>query len=269
MFVDYIDDLAWAAAASIDLLILFGIGVYFLFKRFQRREEIAPLQEAAVLGLAMVLATLEIRFLREALERLPVYYVFSAIGVLISVSALYGHLVVSLLSRFLVEWVTTGTSDGLDRPLFGAAEACMRRGDYEGAVREYLVLARLHPRDPAVFMRLGEALSLTHDCRRAVPAFVRCAMLETNGDRAIHALRRALDHLASDSAQQRMQLLNALSRTWERFAEDKRLTERIAEMHRQLGTGPAGSGPRADAQTASAPTSTLLQKLDDQPINDS
>ncbi len=30
MISEYIDDLAWAFVASIDLLILFGVGVYFL-----------------------------------------------------------------------------------------------------------------------------------------------------------------------------------------------------------------------------------------------
>jgi hypothetical protein len=267
MFWDYIDDLAWAAAASIDLLVLFGVGVYFLLRRFHRREDIASVQEAAALGIALVLAALEIRFLREALERFPVYYVFSAIGVLITISALYGHMVVSLLSRFLVEWVTSGTSDGLDRPLFGAAEACMRRGDYEGAVREYLVLARLHPRDPAVFMRLGEALSLTNDHRRAVPAFLRCAQLESNGNRALHALRRALDQFSSDPAQDKLQFLSALDHVRNRFPEDNPLAARIEAMRLQLETGFAQPETPAQPRHAAAPSSAFLEKLDDQPIN--
>ncbi|HOK89976.1 MAG TPA: hypothetical protein PK379_08110 [Candidatus Hydrogenedentes bacterium] len=266
MMVDYIDDLAWAVVASIDLLILFGVGVYFLLKRFHRREDIPPFQEVAILGLALVLVVLETRFLREALDRFPVYYVFSATGVLVTVSALYGHMVVSLLSRFLVEWVTSGTVDDLDRPLFGAAEACMRRGDYPGAVREYLVLARLHPRDPSVFMRLGEALSLVDDHRRAVTAFLRCAQMESNGDRALHALRRAMDHASRDLPEEQRQLRATLALARDRFGGDEQLARRVEEMFRQLEE--RSPGDHVQAQAGSMPISSLLEKMDDQPTND-
>ncbi|HOQ90589.1 MAG TPA: hypothetical protein PLX03_10670, partial [Candidatus Hydrogenedentes bacterium] len=238
-------------------------------RRFQRREEIPPMHEVAALGCALILGGLEMRFLREALERFPVYYVFSAIGVLITLSALYGHLVASLISRLLLEWITTGTESDIDRPLFGAGEACMRRGDYANAAREFTVLARLHPRDPAVFLRLGEALAHTGDHRRAVAAFLRCAQLESNSSRALHALRRATDCLSPDNPEQKKQFRDASDKVLQQFPEDTHLASQVEAMDRQI------EGEFVNAEVSSQttalktlPASDMLERLDDLPNDD-
>ncbi len=272
MQMNYSDDLAWLFAASVDLIFLFGVGCYFLVLRFHRREEIPPLKEAGALGLALALGAMEMRFLREALERFPVYYVFSAIGVLVALSALYGHLVVSLISRALVEWVTSGSTDGLDRPLYGAAEACLRRGDYEGAVREYLVLARLHPADPAVFQRFGEALHLLGDRKRAMRAFLRAARLEKDPERAMLALRRAIDHADLNCAEDQEMVTPVIDALKGRLCHDERALAQLRKLECPEDSEPLRAskpGREASVTVPSPPSGTLgLERLDDTPLTE-
>ena len=144
---------------SVILLIpYFAWGVYTLVKRFQHHEELNPIVEIITVAALVVYYAIELALLRASLGPANVYLFLSAAGLFLSGLALYGHILVSLLSNLAVGvFMPTGRRD-LNQPLYGAAEAREQQGDYEGAASEYRVIARTFPKDPKAAIRLGDVL---------------------------------------------------------------------------------------------------------------
>ncbi len=142
--------------APIFLIPFFGWGLFSLHWKYRRREDWPLWVEAlTVAGLAVFYA-LEIDELRVWLQHQRIAYFFSVLGLFVAGLALYGHVVVSLLSRLIVEVVAPGEEDSRDRPRFGPAEILERQGDWEGALQEYLILLRIFPRNPMINQRAAE-----------------------------------------------------------------------------------------------------------------
>lgn len=144
--------------AGIMMVPFFAWGIYSLQRRFRFQEEGSPLLEAATLLLLVLFYAFEIAQLRESLYHLRGWYLFTVLGLLVSGFALYGHMAVSLLSRLIVDVVVPHNDGAADRPRLGPVEILERQGDFEGALREYQVLARIYPRYAPIHCRIAENL---------------------------------------------------------------------------------------------------------------
>jgi hypothetical protein len=81
--------------------------------------------------------------------------------------------VISLVSRILVDMVVPGESGGVDQPRFGPVESLERSEDFEGALKEYLVLARIYPRNYEVLSRTARVNQLLGQPGEAVAWYMR------------------------------------------------------------------------------------------------
>ncbi len=149
-----------ALACSLFLLIpYFGWGIYTLRKRYTHHEELNPAVEALTLAGLVVFYTAELALLRSWLGPLNEYFYLSALGLFVSGAALYGHMLLSLLSRLVVGAFMPAGKRQVHEPRYGAAEARERQGDFEGAVAEHQAVARAFPRDPISAIRIGDNLA--------------------------------------------------------------------------------------------------------------
>lgn len=166
--------LASISIASVLMLIpYFGWGLYVLRERLRHDAELKhSLEIATLVGLA-IFYLIEIELFHSAMAGAPVLYFFAILGLVVSSAALYGPMLVSLLSYLIVESVMPGGEKAVLEPRFGPAEALERRGDFEGAVKEYMVIARVFPKDPTAFVRIGDNLIKLDQSEEAAVWFER------------------------------------------------------------------------------------------------
>lgn len=159
----------------LDLAALLGIaafvafGVWSLHQRFRRLEEWRLRTQLLVLMAIAVFYVIEIGVLRLSLRDDPVYFIFSLLGLFVAGLALYGHIVVSVLSQLLVELLAPDISGASDTPRLGPAEALERQNDWDAALQEYYVLARIYPDNPLVCTRIANNLARLNRQAEAVP----------------------------------------------------------------------------------------------------
>lgn len=141
------------------LLALFlGVGIWSLHGRFHRQEEWGVGRQLVLLGAVIVFCSLEIMTLRELMDDDIVLFIFSLLGLLVSGMALYGHLVISLLSRLLVELILPDHPATRDQPRLMPAEKLEKQGNWQGALEEYLILAHMYPGHGVVLSRITRNL---------------------------------------------------------------------------------------------------------------
>lgn len=180
-------------AAPIFLIPFFGWGLFALHRKYRRREEWPAWVEAlTILALALFYAV-EIDELKVWLQHQRIAYYFSVMGLFVAGLALYGHMVVSLLSRAIVEAVSPGDEAAADRPRFGPAEILEHQGDWEGALQEYLILLRIFPRHPAVNQRAGECCIALHRPEEAAKWLVRAVRHHPPDEKILPLLSRACE----------------------------------------------------------------------------
>jgi tetratricopeptide (TPR) repeat protein len=176
---------------SIILLIPYlGWGIYTLRLRYQFHEELPVAVEVATLAGLLVYYAVEIFVFDRAMSNTPVLYVFTVLGFAISGTALYGHILISVVSRVLVDAVLPNDDLQTKGPRFGPAEVLERRGDFEGALQEYLVIARIFPKDPATSIRVGNTYAELKQPRDAVVWFERAMNRVDDADRALTIVNR-------------------------------------------------------------------------------
>lgn len=142
--------------AGLMLVPFVGGGVYALSRRFRHHDEWPLAAEAATLAAVAIFFAVEVALLRTALPQNPVFLMFSVLGLAAAGAALYGHVLVSLASRLVVGVVVHNEERNDDRPRFGPAESLERQGAFAEALQEYLVLARIYPREAEVHARIAE-----------------------------------------------------------------------------------------------------------------
>ncbi|MBI4559549.1 MAG: hypothetical protein HY706_18335 [Candidatus Hydrogenedentes bacterium] len=163
-----------ATFLSLVLLVpYFGWGVYTLRLRFRFHEELNPVVETTTLACLFVFYVFELALLSVWLEDNPVFLIFSVLGLVVSGAALYGSMAISLLSRVIVEMMMPSGHNSVAEPRYGPAEALERQGDFDGAVQEYMVIARIFPRDPTTAIRIGDNLMKLGRPQDAAPWFER------------------------------------------------------------------------------------------------
>lgn len=155
------------------LIPYFAWGLYTLRVRYRFHEELTVRTEAATLAAVAVILALELLLLRKSMTDLPVLFTFTALGLVVSATALYGPMLVSLASQLLVDMIIPAHPEDSDVPSFAPAEALERVGDHEGAVQEYLVMARIFPRDGATALRIGDNLAKLEKWEEAAEWFER------------------------------------------------------------------------------------------------
>jgi len=146
--------------------LLFGLmlipylcwGVYLLKMRFQHQTELSVAGEALTfLGLVIFLI-MEFAFLNLWLSDSPLAFILAVLGLLTSVLALYGPMLMSLGSHILVDAVMPSGIPVSHVPKYGAAEGFEEKGDYEAATREYMAIARMFPKEAKASLRAGDNL---------------------------------------------------------------------------------------------------------------
>lgn len=135
-----------------------GWGAYVLHRKYARREDIPAATEGITLICVLLFFAFELGQLRTVMHDVPFQYAFTILGMFVAAAALYGHMAVALASRFIVDMVTPAEDAACDRPRFGPAEMLERQGDYEGALGEYMVLARIFPGNPSVHVHAANTL---------------------------------------------------------------------------------------------------------------
>ncbi len=173
------------------LLVPFlGWGIYLLRLRYRYHEDINPYLEAATLAGLTVWYVFQFRLLGVWLHDDPIAHFFSALGLIVAGTALYGPMLVSLVAQLTVDLVFPKDRVQTGEPRFGPAEALERAGDYEGAAEEYMVIARMFPKDPTTAIRLGDNLMKLDRPSDAACWLERGASLVESPEKALRVVNR-------------------------------------------------------------------------------
>lgn len=224
------------AFSTLFLVPYFGWGFYTLRLRYRYHEELSLLSEGATAGALLVFFLVELYLLKWSLGSLPVLMIFSILGLFVSGAALYGPVLVSLCSRLLVDLMMPAERSKTREPRYAPAEALERDGDFAGALNEYLVIARVFPRDATVLTRIGEMHMNLGQPQEAVRWFERALVCIDSAERSLQVTNRVCSvyarHLESPHEVRRL-----LSDYVEKFPEAPytvsvrqrlvRLTERV------------------------------------------
>lgn len=135
-----------------------GWGIFVLRQRLRHESELNHLLELATLAGLAVFYVVEITLLKTVMAQTPILFFFSMLGLVVSSAALYGPMLISLISDVFVESVMPVGLTPAHEPKYGAAEALERQGDYIGAAKEYMIIARVFPKDPTATLRTGDNL---------------------------------------------------------------------------------------------------------------
>jgi hypothetical protein len=190
------------------LTVYFGWGVYSLRKRYGRHEEVSLTTEClTLLGLVFFLM-FQLSLLRTLMPHYMVHCIFAMLGLTVSSAALYAPTAISLASRIVVDVMVHSEDSRVDEPRFGPALALERQGDYESALQEYLVLARIYPTNANVHTHIAE---------------VQLAL--SRPEEAVVWYERALKHL--DTPKQNSLIVNRLCELYEHTLGDIDLAQEV------------------------------------------
>jgi tetratricopeptide (TPR) repeat protein len=207
-----------AFAVSILLMIPFlAWGVHTLRERYVRHEEIPPHTEILSLAGVAVFLTCELVLLRVWMGSIGVFYAFTALALVAASTALYGPIFVSAASRAAVSFVHPPHQHEVQEPRFHPAEALEAQGDHDGALREYMVMARIFPKDSETALRVAHVLCELERFEEAVVSFERGLRLATDPERAVLATNRLAD-LYRDRLDRTGEAVRVLTTYLERFA---------------------------------------------------
>lgn len=151
----------------------FGWGVYVLTQRFKQHVELNDTVKVITLAAVFIFLAFEYSLLKMWLGKQPLGFVLALMGLIVSAAALYGPMASSLLSHAIMEMVMPSGREEVHGPRYAPGEACELRGDYEGAVREYLAVARMFPKDARTAVRVADNLAKLGRVEEAAPWFER------------------------------------------------------------------------------------------------
>lgn len=170
------------------LVPFFGWAIYLLRRRFQYFEENSLALEIITAGALGIFLWIEVMILRYALEGQILLYLAAILGLSVSTFALYAHVLISLASRIVVDMVSPRGETAAYQPRFGPVDALEREEDYEGALQEYLVLARIYPRNFEVLSRTGRVQEILEQPEEALTWYLRARKRAARADEALLAV---------------------------------------------------------------------------------
>lgn len=172
------------------MIPFFGWAIVLLRRRYVYYEENSLQLEAGTLGALALFFWIEALILRHALGHQTLLYFFAVLGLSVAAFALYAHVAISLASRLVVDLVVPGDETALNQPRFGPVDALERSEDYEGALLEYLVLARIYPRNFEVLRRTGRVQELLENHEEAATWYLRARKRASTAQEALTATNR-------------------------------------------------------------------------------
>ena len=109
-------------------------GVHLLRQRLgEESEEIKPIIELSTLLGVVVFFACQNLLLKVWLENAPWKRLVATSALAVSGVALYGHIVLSLLSQLVVDILMPAGKTDIQEPRYGSAQAFEEAGDFEGA----------------------------------------------------------------------------------------------------------------------------------------
>jgi len=215
--------------AIILLVPYFAWGIHGLRLRFRYHEEFSLVVEALTLLGLLFFYAVEIALLREALAHSKLQLAMAVLGLITSGMALFGHVAISFLSRLIVDAVVTGQDTQDDRPRLGPAEALEKQQDFNGALNEYFVLARMYPKDDVVHLRIAVLLVKLARAKEAASWLERAAKCASTEDRALAVTHRQVE-LFEQHLQQPEAARAALGAFLDRYPNAKEAPELRARL---------------------------------------
>jgi len=195
-----------------------GWGCYLLVQRYRYHEEPPLIVEAVTIPLVLGFLMLEIFFLRAWLQASLVNYIFALLGLLVSFAALYGPVTISLISRLVVDFYVPEYNQSAATPRWGPVEALEEQGDFEDALQECYVIARIFPRDPNVHLHIAD-----NHLRLQQP------------EEAAQSLQRALRHV--NAPEENLYVLNQLCEVYQgRLNRPEAARQALAEYVQRFPT---------------------------------
>ena len=176
------------------VLLLFvpylGWGIYTLYIKFSREEEFSPAVEIITLVSVVAFLLAAMLLLRTSMRDEPFLMIFTILGLLISAVALYGHLLVALVSQTVVNLVHPPDLEAFNEPRLVAADAYERVGDYDGALAECLVQVRLFPKHEGLVLRIAGLYAQLEQYDDAAEWFELAFNLIDDEDRTLNIANR-------------------------------------------------------------------------------
>jgi tetratricopeptide (TPR) repeat protein len=114
----------------------------------------------------------------------------AVLGLLASLLALYGPMLMSLGSHVLVDAVMPSGTPVSHTPKYGAAEGFEQKGDYEAAAREYMAVARMFPKESRASLRAGDNLMKLDRPEEAVLWLKRGLNFLTDAEESLRVVNR-------------------------------------------------------------------------------
>lgn len=220
-------------------------GIYLLRERYLLHHELPfRIEVYSLLGVIGFL-TVQLMLIRAWMGDVSAFYAFTALALAAASTALYGPTLVSVVSQEIVNLMHPPREEHVDAPNFSLAEGLEARGDHEGALREYMVTARIFPKDAETAFRVGHVLIELERFEEAAASLERGLHQSTDPERALLATNRL-----SDLYRERLGRVDDAARTLQAYLDHygdsprAELVIRKLERLRRNGTN-SGNGSAA------------------------
>lgn len=171
----------------------FAWGIYTLRERYVRHEEMPRHVEVATLCGVVLFCVAQILLTKQWMGGIEILYVFTVLSLVVASTALFGPMFVSVASQTVVDLLHPHNETQTHTPHFGPAEALEEAGDPEGALREYMVMARIFPKHAETALRTGDALAELGRYEEAVEALERGLSMLEEPERSLMITMRLSD----------------------------------------------------------------------------
>lgn len=242
--------------ASLLLIPYVGWGVYVLRRQLIHHDELPrPVQWATLLGV-LGFHIIELMVIRVPMGSESGLYLLTTLALVMSTTALYGHLFVSMFSQLIVDLIHPSTDHPVDHADFSAAEALEEVGDYQGALNEYTVMARMFPRDPEPILKVAETHLELDQIEEAIRFFEMGLKKVEEPQRALGVTNR-LFGIYNGIQQSKDDARDVLKRYLERFP-DSEFSESVQNRLERLDTKPIAKPFKSVTDLLEPPSSDLL-----------
>ena len=231
-------------------------GVYTLTLRYRYHEEAGIITEAITLLCVVLFMAVQISLMRTWMVNTPLLYVFTLLSLMVSVAALYGHVAISFTSRLIVEAVSGGDDGARYGPAMGPVEALERQADYEGALQECYVIARIYPHDPAVHLHAADNLLHLKRPEEAAEALERALKYVTVPEKNLMVMNRLCEVCLRDLASPE-RAIAAMQHYLDRFPA----TSYATSLHQRMEQASSGHEAHVSAELSRLDESSLEEDI--------
>lgn len=235
----------FAFVVTVILMIPFlAWGIYLLRERYLLHHELAFRVEIYSLMGVIAFLSVQLILIKVWMGDVSAFYAFAALSLAAASTALYGPTLVSVVSQEIVNLMHPPHDQRSEEPNFSLAEGLEARGDYEGALREYMVMARIFPKDPETAFRVGHVLIEIERFEDAALSLERGLHQSADPERALLATNRLSD-LYRDRLGKTDDAARTLQAYLDRYGDSPRAELVIRKLERlKRGTG-SGNGSAA------------------------